>query len=213
MSNRKNYNSIVFLAAFFGLVLVGATPHVLAQDADLTGKSSKCHIISSIEAICVEAKADWVADLGEILAENPKFAYAYVKADYIKAEFGLFDWKIQKATGNQKVIDFLNKTVFCLKCNLPKTFEPQKISHEIEITESEIRSISQIDYYSAERAKTYQSRYNSLATSFDLERKETDPAELLFWKNTSARSENNQVFIVTRLPRASIDELLAENAR
>jgi hypothetical protein len=33
VNNRKNYNSIVFLTVYFGLVLVGATPQVLAQAA------------------------------------------------------------------------------------------------------------------------------------------------------------------------------------
>jgi hypothetical protein len=33
------------------------------------------------------------------------------------------------------------------------------------------------------------------------------------YENTKATSENNQVFIVTRLPRASIDSLLARNAQ
>jgi acyl-CoA synthetase (AMP-forming)/AMP-acid ligase II len=211
MSNRKNYNSIVFLAAFFGLVLVGATPHVLAQNSELTGKPVNCNFVSSVPTICIEA--NWIADLGKVLAENPKSTYTYVKADYIKDDFGLFDWKIQKALGNQKALDFLNEKVFCFECDLPKFFQSQKISHEIEITESEIRSLTQVAHYSIEKAKSYQSKYTSLAISFDLYRKETDPAELLFWKNTSARSENNQVFIVTRLPRASIDELLAENAR
>lgn len=211
MNNRKNYNSIVFLAAFFGLVLVGATPHVLAQDSDSTGKPLKCHFQTSVPTICVEV--DWIADLGKILAENPKSAYTYVKADYIKAEFGLFDWKIQKVLGDQTVVNFFNEKVFCLKCDLPKFFQSQKISHEIEITESEIRSLTQITHYSTEKAKSYQSKYNSIAVSFDLYRKNTDAVESLFWKNTFARSENNQVFIVTRLPRASIDELLARNAR
>ncbi|HEX9960497.1 MAG TPA: hypothetical protein VGB00_06170, partial [Pyrinomonadaceae bacterium] len=35
----------------------------------------------------------------------------------------------------------------------------------------------------------------------------------LILTNTEVRSENNQVFIVTRLPRGSIDSLLAKNAQ
>ena len=41
MSNSKNYNSIVFLttlSVYLGLVLVGATPSVLAQQAALAQK-------------------------------------------------------------------------------------------------------------------------------------------------------------------------------
>jgi hypothetical protein len=39
------------------------------------------------------------------------------------------------------------------------------------------------------------------------------PKQKTVAENTSVTFENNQVFIVIRLPRASIDELLAENAR
>ena len=35
----------------------------------------------------------------------------------------------------------------------------------------------------------------------------------LIYANTTAVTENNQVFIVTRLPRASIDEFLKEDAK
>lgn len=33
MSNRRNYNSIVFLTVYLGLVLVGGSPQILAQAA------------------------------------------------------------------------------------------------------------------------------------------------------------------------------------
>lgn len=211
MNNRKNYNSIVFLAAFFGLVLVGATPQTLAQDSSPTGKAIKASIVSNY--VTIDLDFDWVFGLEKTLAENPKSAYTYVKADFGKSEYGVFDWKIQKAEGNQSVINFLNKEVLCNKCYLNTQFRSKEISHEIEVTQNEIRIVSRITFGDAKEAKYFQSGYNQTSNNADLYKDDDDKVIFLYLNNTNARVENNQVFIVTRLPRASIDELLAKNAQ
>ncbi|MCU1291045.1 MAG: hypothetical protein JWN60_3274 [Acidobacteria bacterium] len=213
MNNRKNYNSIVFLAAFFGLVLVGATPQVSAQDSSSTGKTIRAAIVSNY--VTIHLDFDWVINLEKTLVENPKSAFTYMKADFGISEYKVFDWKIQNAEGNPSAINFLKKEVFCNNCYLNNQFFSKKLSHEIEITQNEIRTVSRITFSDAKEAKYFQSGYNQTSSSADLYYKDDeDKIILLYLNNTNARAENNQVFIVTRLPRASIDELLAEkNAR
>lgn len=212
MNNRKNYNSIVFLAAFFGLVLVGATPQqVSAQDSSPADKIIKAAIVSNY--VTIDLDFDWVIGLEKTLVANPKSAYTYVKADFGSSEYRVSGWKIQRAEGNQSAINFLNKEVFCNRCYLNSQFSSREISHEIEVTQNEIRTVSRITFADAKEAKYFQSGYNQTSGDADLYKGDDNQIIFLYLNNTNARAENNQVFIVTRLPRASIDELLAKNAQ
>ncbi len=101
----------------------------------------------------------------------------------------------------------MNKEVFCRECYPVAIYYSQVVSHQIEVTQDEIRIISRINFGS-ERAKSFHKAYNYVAhkPEFCTNKK----IDLLFMSNSNARLENNQVFIVTRLPRASIDEHLAK---
>ena len=60
----------------------------------------------------------------------------------------------------------------------------------------------------SEKAKFAAEEFNRIFLSQKIALKQA--VNLPFYENTKATSENNQVFIVTRLARASIDELLAD---
>ena len=59
-----------------------------------------------------------------------------------------------------------------------------------------------------EQAEIYQNYYDTALSIKKL--KQTDNPQIIIYQNTEITFENNQVFIVTRLPRGSIDALLAE---
>ncbi|HEY0050613.1 MAG TPA: hypothetical protein VGB68_15075, partial [Pyrinomonadaceae bacterium] len=67
-----------------------------------------------------------------------------------------------------------------------------------------------IDKDSKQSAEHLAGSFNQAFKAYEVEQDEPIVKEIS--KNTSFKSENNQIFIVTRLPRGSIDSLLAKNA-
>jgi hypothetical protein len=84
------------------------------------------------------------------------------------------------------------------------------VSFEIEIgyDKSSFKFELSVKKESPQKAKQLLDRFNQAYKIYELD--EDEPIIKKIYENTSFKSENNQVFIVTRLPRASIDELLAK---
>jgi hypothetical protein len=242
MSNRKNYNSIVFLttlSVYLGLVLVGgAAPSVLAQAATTRNFDIKNEIV--VEDDLDKKPDDSISeDVGEV--RNFRIAEALIGfvADLKKLEG---TGKLSKADWN-----FSHQTLvegFDTTCRTNVTTDVSnpwlKVAIEELLTKAQSEYSSSIsdyvldaeNYNRRETSADVQSTANEFVLRFGfvkkspaqarlaaeefnkvfIERKAAleNTAKLPIYENTKAHTENNQVFIVTRLPRASIDDLLAE---
>ena len=227
MSNSKNYNSILFittLSVYFGLVLVGATPSVLAQQAALT---QRLEIKNEIE---VEDDLDKNPDEDKILSEyfdSYQLLYSLVKdfSEQYADRSGNYEFNCSAFTAENR-----NYAVRCTKGTgaFSSVFIPQ-ISRIRNVFSSEIAGkerqidvnllISKSDF----SIKTSFQRNPDLQKSvfdnflneivFHSKVQNLDDRFKFYGQETAITSENDQIFIVTNLPRASIDAFLANNAK
>ncbi len=250
MSDRKKYNSIVFLttlSVYLGLVLVGgANPSVLAQAATTRDFNIKNEIV-------VEDDLDKKPD-DEVRKLLEKLDSDYFTIDKYFGEIEDFLIDLKKLNSIEKFDlddDFHAKLTRSMPCNgnvgigskdfnvnynkwltpaltdavneledYTKFLEDCLPSQKFEDDEERNSAISLI-YDSSElkieisgQKKSFQDTVNlaeNLNKVFAIKlRKVVDkPLIKKIYENTKAHAENNQVFIVTRLPRASIDSLLA----
>ncbi|MCU1287799.1 MAG: hypothetical protein JWN60_28, partial [Acidobacteria bacterium] len=85
MSNRRNYNSIVFLTVYLGLVLVGGSPQILAQAA-------------TPRLFDIKTEIEFKDDLDKKPKENDLFASSIVNLVQELNKFSdknQFDWSIK----------------------------------------------------------------------------------------------------------------------
>jgi hypothetical protein len=202
------------LSVYLGLALVGATPPVLAQ----TSENEKNFQISFNQDVYGSAIYTLVNEL-EKLAEQRKYSWSE-KID-LTYQFSPFEvdtpsaFTVSALSGKtqSKIVSYLfNNTAEKISRNLSelensfsnkddKYLSPFAISFSLDdlgLTIKTNRSVT--DGFS-----------NYLLNRFEQEAA-TRKNHLVgkIYESTKISSENNQVFIVTRLPRASIDVLLAE---
>lgn len=234
MNKRNNYNSIVFLttlSVYFGLALVGAPP-ILGQVA-LTNKFEVKHTIEEKDDL--DNKSDR-KDFESLAKED--FPSLFIQLlDKIKKEIenGKISLPIQtnfsiklvsQSSKNDGGEISVNSNLFGIRLN--------------DIIQSGINGKIQIK---AIELADYKGKYKNVKIKFEANNKDLTLkvsfsklkakqfAEFLnqefsssaisvenalikqTYKNTKATSENNQVFIVTRLPRGSLDALLAKDAQ
>lgn len=246
MSNRKNYNSIVFLttlSVYLGLVLVGgAVPQVLAQAAltrdfdikneiefkdDLDNKPDDKDVIKLSGA--AGGYFDDLENLIEALQELhkvEKFSLDYdgfqvksagiVQCDLERVRYSVVNSNIDKINNKwlvQAITDasyHFEDYAFLGDC-LPNVELDNKrgVSYEIEIggDKNSFSFSLSITKETPQKAKQLLDKFNQSYKIYELD--EEEPIIKKIYENTSFKSENNQVFIVTHLPRASIDELFA----
>ena len=218
MSNSKNHNSIVFLttlSVYLGLVLVGATPLVLAQQAALTQKfeiQNEREIEDDLDKNPDEQETEKFSEINipglfvrffselETEIKNGTISFP-VQTDLLaQAKYKLPDDKLQGFVQN-----FVSK-----KFNDESVFDKgqQKIKFVgLEANESDLASKVSFDKNNAASFAGF------LAEKFSSNAVLTDDNLLKrSYENTFVTSENDQVFTVTNLPRASIDPLLAEQS-
>jgi hypothetical protein len=250
MSNRKNYNSIVFLttlSVYLGLVLVGgATPSVLAQAATTRDFNIKSEIVIEDD---LDKKPDGASDLSDQIqhAINTQFIARSIltllddleKLKQIEKNGGEQRFEIEclyrrfegfnaylvdklEDDGNKQLLTACKAQTLVVASKFqnvnPLNFYSYDDSLKAKATNTKVKFLSengqlslQITFKqkSLEEAQNLAGFFNQV---FDYRSasKELDNYERLIYHNTKAATENNQVFIVTRLPRASIDDLLAE---
>jgi hypothetical protein len=237
MSKTKSCNQIIFLttlSVYLGLVLVGASPQVLAQAA----LTNKFEIKDQIE------KKD---DLDKNPKENDLFASEIKKLVHelnSLSEKKVFDWELK----NDYKIEGLG---FSRSDDLPaflasSTFDsgPEGSQEDINLTIDNIATEIAKNILKRKRKLGFKEHYsqtidfnlafeskkldiklgitnknetvaNYLTTEFatylrQLRSNQRLPKEKLVAENTTVTAENNQVFIVTRLPRAAIDSLIKQ---
>lgn len=238
MTRGKNYNSIVFLttlSVYLGLVLVGgATPQVLAQAAltrdfdikieaevkdDLDKKpdedlfaSTVSSLINELDEFSRKGLFDWKSKT-EYQIEDLRICESDESPAFMGS--GSISRQVDKALDNAGVK--IARRLFGKKSDLGLG---DLYSHTIDYKfvldngalsiEATVKNIN-----SGDNGKDIQPLVNELngylnrilSTSQQSRTKEKIIAE-----NTKVTSENNQIFVVTRLPRGSIDSLLAKDA-
>lgn len=248
MTNRKNYNSILFLTVYLGLVLVGGNAQVFAHAAtnslfdirneiefkeDLDNKPDEEKVNSSEKVDTINQSTALEVYLGEVerfiqdlykLHQIEKFDLDYdtfevselgfvpcnVDGDPVRRAKRLakinnskLESAITQASYGFQILDFISD---CLKNDKFETglstsskygFSYDKSSLKIEIASFKT---------SPTRAIELSTKLNDFFKKYKVE--EDDRIVKLIYDNTAISSENNQVFIVTRLPRGSIDSLL-----
>jgi desulfoferrodoxin (superoxide reductase-like protein) len=226
VNKKTNHNSIIFLttlSVYLGLVLAGgATPTVLAQAALTRDFDIKNEIV-------FEDDLDKKPDDGEInfpvilaqLVEQISFEIAIGKIShpiqtefYVEIESKLFPKDGEISVGSNLFNQNLSRiiqTTFSDKlhpkalklADYEENFKKSKIRIEADGKSLTLKvSFSKLN--SEQFAKFLNDKFsNSVVFANTLLLKQ-------IYESTKATSENNQVFIVTRLPRASLDALLAE---
>ena len=241
MSNHKNYNSIAFLTTLsicLGLVLIGAPPMLsraaLTRDFDVTNEIEvKDDLDNKPDKEEFEnlAKEDFPSLFAQLLNEIKAEVETRKISLPIQANFSLNITSIRfgnednnsggggggsgigSSSNSNPLLDALIQNAIDKNFE-PKAFELADFDSEkskrvkIEIQANAADWMLKISFgkMNAEKFAEFLNRefLSSAASAKDTLTKQ-------IYQNTTLSSENNQVFIVTRLPRASIDEFLARS--
>lgn len=237
MSRSKNYNRIVFLttlSVYLGLILVGGTAPVLAHSA-LT-KSFDIHNEIETKDDLDNKPDDESAEI--FTADFPKLLSEFISEIKTDSDTGriknplpdifgsqgfitLYDDSSGASSGyesNDTLGDISNNFIGSKILNATIRTADFKDSYKennfvgstkeakakIEVDKSNL--VLEISF-SKLKPEIFAAFLNAKYASLS---KETEDRKLKkFYENTKVSSENNQVFIVTHLPRAALDEFLA----
>jgi hypothetical protein len=230
VSNKNKHNSIVFLttlSVYLGLVLIGAPP-ILAQAA-LTRNFDIQNEIEfkdnldkkpNDEEVENSSKEDFPSLFAQLLNEikedvgSGKIALSIKTNFRFEAYFNYSEMCNGSGFGSEPSADkHLAKIVedaFRQKIE-PTTFEladypttsAKNIKLNLEANRTNLSLKISFGKFNAEQFAEFLNKKWSLS-AISVE----DTLTKQIYENTKATSENNQVFIVTRLPRGSLDELL-----
>lgn len=223
MTNRKTNNSILFLttlSVYLGLVLVGGSPSVFAQAA----LTPRFELVNEFE---VEDDLDKKPDDEQILAEYGAVCdellrlakqFTETNRDALSSSQYSFDYSV--LTDPQSALTMrslrsagihwggFTRPITALGKTFPNSAKANDERFRVTLEYSESGFSVNTVFHQAPTAHPEQ-----LAAFYDIiksRRIAEDDPQLIIFKNTSITFENNQIVVVTRLPRASIDELLAE---
>ncbi len=241
MSKTKSYNQIIFLttlSVYLGLVLVGASPQVLAQAAltskfeikdqiekqdDLDKKPDEgCQQLGvksneklqkfSFNRDLFSDYAGFVKTLIDLEKEIPQKSYWFeINADYNLGHFNDFTLSYGKPIlfkkETKKGLLDKSETFFNL---LPSIQTKKDLNFSLEFDKDENLSINKVKFSQTNDllAKNFYIAYDANLDFLRCICK--DNVQKLIYENTTVTAENNQVFIVTRLPRAAIDSLIKQ---
>ncbi|MBA3633661.1 MAG: hypothetical protein H0W58_12780 [Acidobacteria bacterium] len=242
MTNRKNYNSIAFLttlSVYLGLVLVGGTPLVLAQNSSVSFEE-RLNQDKDLRRV--------VEECGKIKPRIQRKSYgenvglSYTIEDFITALIDLsahsiclapngfaFDSEIsypfspkllasipqkQKPTSTGTwTSDVLTSHIETLGNSLPHTKNRGDafFTLDFELDKTNLSCIAKFKQNSKEQTQQTALLYENSLKSWQTANRNTPEAAI--YENTKITYENDQIFIVTRLPRGSLDALLAKDAQ
>lgn len=243
MTTRKNYNSIVFLttlSVYLGLVLVGApASQVLAQQNKIVSRQANTGDNKSEPQNRVEKDACSQLDGVEIIKLLAKYSIDLTpfdfsfQVDYLENKPA--NLRVILAQGDKTFVDAFRRTVACIPSkdketqNQPaKEIERAKANNDFAATSTysnfkanvqEIVVSNTLTFADDETAKSFADFNKSAleqAHKIEIEYPELakeNKLESAILKNTTFSLADNQVFIVTRLPRGSLDALIAKDAQ
>ena len=201
MTNRKNQNSILVLATlgvYLGLVLVGATPQILAQAA----MTKQFNVKDEIE---VKDDLDKKPD--------PTFSAPELTANYVNSVIRLVNsWSAKDLedfsatmTGGLDDVELSSLFPATYRFFGDGTFSFKKGDHNAE-------------FNFRFRKKGPDRPFHDFCSGFadellSLRKIGKDLKQKVVASYTQIACDNDQVTVVTRLPRAGLDSLLAANAK
>lgn len=233
MTSRKNYNSVIFLttlSVYFGLVLVGAPAPVFAQNV-LTrqqyerefAKQNKdelekplndgnlfvpqiIQLVHELNSLSKNKHFDWNAKNhyeieGIAFCESDNYPSYLGSGSFGNEPFGASDdfaVRLAREISKRRVADgfgdFYSQSVSF-------DFSTENSTFSLKATTENKNSQDNQVFYSEVAA--YFERFASFPKS---------SKEKVIYENTKITSDNNQVIVVTRLPRGSLDALLAKDS-
>lgn len=233
MSKKNNYNSIVFLttlSVYLGLVLVGATPSILAQETvkgcfqiqsnannkiQPSENDLKLYLASGLVGKPVQIL---IAHLNE-LAEQNKFNFDdSFHLEYLIIETSGERIQIRNLTSDSKswlqdelkyvATEFTGWHQGSQLKRFNNDFQKNSYYSEVSFKLDDEGLIVKVktEYETSEYAHQVATDNNSLFQNAYIQSQSKD-CEIIY-QNSQSLDENNQVFIVTRLPRGSLDTLL-----
>lgn len=206
MRNRKNHNSIVFLttlSVYLGLVLVG-TPPILAQAA-LTQK------------VEIQNEAEIKDDLDKKPDDKPCSEAQLKTSDPFIEQYAKVILAILKMGYNPKYNDY-EITAKAARAPSESDFDRLFPTIKKDLTPDALNYDLDKDKFVGSftlKSKSGNENISSFVPSFiaslnALLYESPNKPESVILKNTKITFENNQILLVTHLPRASIDELFTK---
>ncbi len=223
MTSGKNYNSIVFLttlSVYLGLVLVGGTPPVLAHAA----MTRQFDIQNEIEVKDdLDKKPDdedfptlFVQFLNDIKESGKIGKIALPIQTNFRFEANFFYGEMDRGAGfgvDSSADKYLAAIVYSFEQKLePKAYKladyprflAKDIKFNLQATDANLSLKITFGKYQAEQFAEFLNKKFAVSA---ISVKKVLLKQV--YENTKATSENNEVFIVIRLPRGSLDAFLA----
>jgi len=231
-SKSKNHNSIIFLttlSVYLGLVLVGGSSLVLTHSAltknfDIQNEIEvKDDLDTNPDSEEIEnfSKIDFPTLFAELLEEIKNAVEAKKISLLLQTDFyvGTNYSRSPNSGGGSISSNVSNQDLSLIIQNAinqkfqPKAFELADYDGDFKHVKTSVATNDtdltlQISF-SKSAAEQYAEFLNRDFSSAAVTAKDNLLKQV--YENTKATTENNQVFIVTRLPRAAIDALLAKN--
>lgn len=220
MSKQNKNNRIIFLttlSVYLGLVLVGATPQVLAQKVKKSDEPNKISILVPGEGLVFTFDLNPAIELNKLSSKEP--LPIKVSGRLIDSQEKFTDWKITEAVGSQQIVGFLRREFFAPKESsiqsaalITKLF-PKEVFQSVEVSKDAISITRNLTFDGVEKVSEMAEIYRRIIEYAKSPKSKNEVAGNLYLTNTEIRSENNQVIIITRLPRGSLDALLRQDAK
>ncbi len=234
MTSGKSYNSIVFLttlSVYLGLVLVGGTPPVLAHAAmtkhfdiqneievkdDLDEKpdendlfaQSILEIINDLDKPSKSKEFNWEAK-SNVTVEELNFCESDNSPAYSGSNSPNISERISIVIGKHDIQIGRNFNKLRSNFGLGDFYQgfPEGISFNLSTENKTLNLEIKVNIEGDDKSQKFFNLVNSSISQEKSSAKNSKSA--LIYENTTVAFENNQVFIVTRLPRGSLDALLA----
>lgn len=233
MSNGKNHNSVIFLTTlgvYLGLVLVGATPQVLAQATPVGDKSESefrknnrlefekpisddnlfvPQLIRLVNALNTSVDFGWNEKVAFTIEE-----LAFCESDYSPAYMG-------SGAVNEGLYKIFSDFGIPLGREIAKRKSAKgfgdvyshQISFDFSIEDSGISVKTTIHSKTPKENDAFVVEFNDYFARFASATSPLKGKGKVIYDGTKISSANDQIFIVTNLPRAGLDSLLAKDAK
>lgn len=224
---NKIHNKTFFVAAlsvYLGLLIVGAPPQVLAQsfltkNDNVISKNHRAIAEAELHFLQTDFKAvEEYAEIAENLIKISKLItpYNFAFETRTNPEFeGISVAKILRKPTlfPEKTRSKLDNEVKKLNVVFPKAyrFDDVRFLTTFQLDSSGLSLPSKFLQNSHSEAFETSSAYQASLES--LKRNTLNEAKLLIYENTRSFAENDQVFIVTRLPRAALRSLFTADEK